>query len=121
MVHDAVVEIFTSQMGVSGGCEHFEYATFDGEQRNVKGSSTEIVYKNSRLGSILIETIGEGGGGGFIQDPQNIKTGNCTSVLGRSALGIVEIYGQGKYGRSNGREQRTSGHRDDGVGNLKSC
>src|SRR5204862_485075 len=44
------------------------------------------------------DAVGEGGGGGFIDNTNDIQAGDAAGVAGGLALGIVEIGGHGDYG-----------------------
>ena len=50
----------------------------------------EKISEDSRA-YLLVETVSDGGGGGLVDDTQNVKTGDGTGVFGGLALGIVEI------------------------------
>ena len=42
---------------------------------------------------LLVEAVRERGGGGLIDDAEDFQPGNLTRILGRLALGIIEIRG----------------------------
>lgn len=61
VVDDPVVKVFSTQMRVTGGRENFENSVFDGQERDIKGSSSEIVDDNLRFGlARSVETVGWG-------------------------------------------------------------
>jgi len=68
VVHDTVIEIFTTKMGVTGGSQNLEDTIINGEERNIEGSSSEIVDDDLRLLAFLVESVGDGGGGRLVDD-----------------------------------------------------
>jgi hypothetical protein len=78
-------------MGVTGGGEDLEDAVVDREERHIKGSATKIVYDDLRLAALLVQPVGDGGRGRLIDDPEDGKPGDGAGVLGRLALGVVEV------------------------------
>ena len=62
VVDDSVVEVFSSQMSITGGRENLENALFDGKKGDVESTTTEIVDNDLRLGLAgSVETVGYGG------------------------------------------------------------
>jgi len=98
---DAVVEILTTKMGVTSGGLDFEDTVFNGENGNIESAAAHIEDEDVALaGSLLVKTVGNGRGGGFVDDTKDVETSDGTGILGGLTLGIVEI----------GRD------RDDGIG-----
>jgi hypothetical protein len=61
VISDALVKIFTSQMGITGSCEHFEYTIINSKQGDIKGTTTEIEYDNVLLSCFFIKTVSNSG------------------------------------------------------------
>ena len=81
---------------------HLEDAVADLEDRNVECAAAEVV-DGDRLGFLLlVEAVGERSRGRLVDDAQHFKAGDLAGVLGRLALGVVEV----------------SGNRDDGLRDL---
>jgi NAD-specific glutamate dehydrogenase len=92
VIHQAVVKIFTTQMGVTSRALDFEDTFFNCEEGDIEGTATEIENEDVALaGGLLVKTVCDGGGSGFVDDSENVQAGNETSVLGRLALGVVEV------------------------------
>ena len=91
VVHDAVVKVFSSQVGVSGGGEDLEHTVVDAEERDIECSSSEIVDDDLALATLLVKTVGDGGGGGLVDDTENVETSDGTGILGGLTLGVVEV------------------------------
>ena len=76
-----MVEIFTSKMGVSTGCFDLKDAILDGENRNIKGTTTQVKNEHIPLTTnFFVEPISNGCSGGFVDYTKNIETSN-TSCL----------------------------------------
>ena len=104
VVDETVVEIFTTKMGVTGSGLDFKDTLFNGQEGDIKSTTTKIEDENVLLSlSLLVETIGDGGGGGFIDDTEDVQAGNQTGVLGSLALRVVEVGGDGDDGIVDGR------------------
>ena len=99
VVDNAVVEILTTKVSVTSGGLDLKNALLDGEDRNIESTTTEIVDENLAFLLVgLVEAVGESGGGGFVDDTENVETGDGTGVLGGSALSVVEVGGDGNNG-----------------------
>ncbi|PMB65055.1 NAD-specific glutamate dehydrogenase [Beauveria bassiana] len=88
-VDDALVEILTTKMGVTGGGKDLKDTIVDRQERDIKSTTTEIVDNDLALTVALVQTIGDGGGGGLVDDSENVETGDNTGVLGSLALIVL--------------------------------
>ena len=88
--NEPVVEILSSEMSVSGGGEDFEDSVVDGEERDIEGSSSEIVDDDVAFSTSLVESVGDGGGSRFVDDSEDVESGDRSSVLGSLSLSVVE-------------------------------
>ena len=103
VLEEGVVEVLTTEMGVSSGGLDGEDLTLDGEKGDIESSSSEIEDENSSLvGGLLIETVSNGGSGGLVDDSENLESGDGTGILGSKTLRVVEVSGDatGQYGSS---------------------
>ena len=91
VVNNPVVKIFTSEVSVTSGCENFEDTVVDGKERYIKSTTTKVVDDDLRFSALLVETIGDGGGGRLVDDTEDLKTGNSTSILGCLTLSVIEV------------------------------
>ena len=89
-IHDAAVEVVASQEGVPSGRENLEDPFADLQNRDVEGSPAEVVDEDLSL-LLVVEAVGEAGGGGLVDDPGHLQTGDGGGVFGRLPLGIVEV------------------------------
>lgn len=78
-------------MSVSIGCDDLKNSVVDGQERDVKGATTQVEDKNIFLSLLLVHAVGNGSSGRFVDNAHHVESGNDTSILGGLALGIVEI------------------------------
>jgi hypothetical protein len=105
VVDDSVVEVFTTKMSITSGRENLKDTVVDGKEGYIESSTAEIIDDDLRLATLLlVETIGDGGGGRFVNDTENVEASDDSGVLGSLALSVVEVSGDG----------------DDGVGDFLS-
>jgi len=75
VVDKHIVEIFSSQVGVSIGSLDLENSIFDTEERHIKGATTEIKNEDISFALILlVESISDGSGGWLVNDSLNVET-----------------------------------------------
>ena len=98
---DQGVEIVTAQGHVTGGGLDLEHPAGEFEHRHVEGAAPQVVDGIDAL-LALVQPIGDGGGGGLVDQAQHVQAGQPGRVLRGLALGIVEV----------------GGHRDDGTGQF---
>ena len=92
VVDETVVEVLTTKVSVTGGGLDLEDTLLDGQKGHIEGSSTEIEDEDVPLAlGLLVETVGNGGGGRLVDDTKDGKTGDSTGVLGGLTLGVVEV------------------------------
>lgn len=88
------VEVLSSQVGVTIGGLDLEDSLLHLKNGNIEGSSSEIVDGDDRR-IVLVKTVSESGGSGLVDDSENLKTGDGTSVSGSLSLRVVEVGGDG--------------------------
>ena len=90
-------------MGVTIGGLDFEDAVLDGQERHVKSATTEIEDEHIALAlALLVETVGNGGGGGLVDDTLDVEASNGTGVLGGLTLRVIEVSGDSDDGVVDG-------------------
>ena len=104
VVDDTVVKVFTTKVGITSNGQDHKDTFIDEEKRDIETSTTEIVDDDPGSTIPLVETVGDGGSCGLVDDTEDLETGNGTGVHGGVTLSIVEVGGNG----------------NDGVGNLLS-
>jgi hypothetical protein len=78
----------SAQVSVTcGGLED----TLNGQERHIKGSSSEIEDENVTLAADLIETVGDGSSSGLVDDTEDVHARNGTGILGGLTLQIIKV------------------------------
>ena len=93
-VHDPLVEVIAAQAVVAGGGQHFLHAVAHLDDGHVEGAAAQVV-DHDLLVVVLIHAVGQGRGGGLVDDALYIQAGDLTGVLGGLALGVREVSGHG--------------------------
>jgi hypothetical protein len=92
VVDETAIEVLTTQVGVTSSGLDFEDTFFDGQEGNIKSSSSEIEDENVTFTrDLLVKTVCDSSSGGLVDDTKNVKASNGTSVLGSLTLRIVEV------------------------------
>ncbi len=94
VVDDPLIPVVATKVGVAIGGEHFEDAIADIEDRHVEGAAAEVEDRDL-LVLLLVHAVGEGRGGGFVDDALDLETRDLASVLGRLTLSVIEV---GRHG-----------------------
>jgi hypothetical protein len=84
-------EVDIDFLGVTGGSEDFEDIVVDAQERDIKGTTAEIVDDDPGLTALFVESVGDGGGGRLVDDAEDVKTCDDTDV-------VVEVGGDGDEG-----------------------
>lgn len=92
MVNETVVEVLTTQVSVTSGGLDLEDTLLDGQERHIEGTTTKIEDEDVALTlDLLVETVGNGGSSGLVDDTENVEASNETGVLGSLTLRVVEV------------------------------
>lgn len=120
VVDDALVEILTTKMGVTSGGKNLKDTIVDGQERDIESTTTEIVDNDLALAVGLVQTVGNGGGGGLVDNSEDVEAGNDTGILG--SLALVVLWGGlavWRVGQLWGKTYvEVGGDGDDGVSDL---
>mmetsp|Transcript_4706 Transcript_4706/g.10345 ORF Transcript_4706/g.10345 Transcript_4706/m.10345 type:complete len:392 (+) Transcript_4706:682-1857(+) len=91
VLHDTLIEIFSSQMGITVGGQNFKNSRVDGQQSDIECTSSKIENKDVGFTSGLVHTVGNCGSGRLVDDTFDLHSGNSTGILGCLTLGIVKV------------------------------
>ena len=89
-IHDPVVPVVAAEVRVAVGRLDLEHAVADLQHGDVEGAAAQVVDRDL-LVLLLVQAVGQRGGGGLVDDAQHFQPGNAPGVLGGLALGVVEI------------------------------
>src|SRR6185369_3064247 len=93
-----IVDIVAAEVRIAVGGEYLVDIAFTGgnqfEDGDVEGAATEIVDGHASA-LFFVQAVGERRCGGLIHQAQNVEARNSSRVLGRLALRVVEIRGDG--------------------------
>ena len=84
-------------MGVAAGGDDFEDAVVELEDGDVEGAAAEVVDGDDAV-LLFVEAVGEGGGGGLVDEAQDVEAGDAAGVFRGLALRVVEVGGDGDDG-----------------------
>ena len=90
VVDDAAVEVVPAEVGVARGGPDLDHAFPDVEDADVEGPAAQVVHQDG-LVALLVQPVGQGRGGGLIDDAEHLEAGDAPRVPGRLPLGVVEV------------------------------
>ena len=94
VVDETVIEVLTTQVSVTSSRLDLEDTLLDGQEGHIEGTTTKIEDEDVALTlDLLVKTVGNGSGGGLVDDTENVEAGNETGVLGSLTLRVVEVGG----------------------------
>ncbi len=96
-VGDAFVEVIATKTCVAVGGEDLKDALVQFEDGEVKRAAAQVVHRDFRMFLELVQTVGERGGGRFVEDPFDRQPRQFARPFRRVALGIVEISGHSDH------------------------
>ena len=97
-IHHSVVEVFTTQMGVTSSGLHLKDSILNCQQRHIESASTHVVDQHISLPSaLLVKTISDGSGSRLVDDAQHVHAWNGACIFGGLTLRIVEVSRHGDH------------------------
>ena len=69
---------------------HLEHTLRQAQDRNIEGTAAQVIHRVHTLAGI-VQPVGNGSGSGFVDKAQQIDACQLGCILGRLALGIVEV------------------------------
>ena len=64
---------------------------------DVEGPTAEVEHEHGTVLVLLVETVGQGGGGGLVDDPQDLEPGDLARLLRGGPLRVVEVRRYGDH------------------------
>jgi len=74
MLSNSLIEILSSEMGISSSSNDFENSVVDSEEGYIEGTTTEIEDNNVLFSLFLVHTVGNSGGGRLVNDTENFHS-----------------------------------------------
>jgi hypothetical protein len=103
VVDDTLIEILTTEMGITSGSLDLENTFLEGQDGDIESSTSEIVDNDlTFLLASLVESVCKSGSGGFVDNTEDVESGNGSGVLGGGTLGVIEVGGDGDNGVLDG-------------------
>mmetsp|Transcript_90821 Transcript_90821/g.207895 ORF Transcript_90821/g.207895 Transcript_90821/m.207895 type:complete len:265 (-) Transcript_90821:30-824(-) len=96
MLHDTLIKILTSQMGVTIGSDYLEHTVVDSQQGHIEGTATQVVHQDVLL-RLLVQAVRNGSRGGLVDNTKHVQACDGPSILGGGTLGVIEIRGHGDH------------------------
>ena len=94
VVHEPIVEVLSTQVGISSSRLDLEDTILDGQEGHIEGATAEIEDEDVALASLLlVKTICDGRRSRLVDDAEDVEASNETSVLGGLTLRVVEVSG----------------------------
>ena len=104
-VHDAHVEVVTTQVHVTISRLHFKNAIAQFKNRNVERTTAQVVHRDFHVFVFLVEAISKCCSRGLVYDSLYVQAGNLPGFLGSLTFRIVKIRGNGDHGFRHGSAQ----------------
>mmetsp|Transcript_17594 Transcript_17594/g.48572 ORF Transcript_17594/g.48572 Transcript_17594/m.48572 type:complete len:95 (-) Transcript_17594:640-924(-) len=70
--------------------KHLADAVTDDQDGDIESAAAQVEDHDGFIG-LLLESIGQRGRRGLIQNPQNLQACYCPRILGRLTLGVIEV------------------------------
>ena len=87
-----MIEVLAAEVSVAGGRLDLEDTLLNGQEGNIESTATQVENEDIALTlDLLVETVGDGGSSGLVNDTEDVKAGNETGVLGSLTLRVVEV------------------------------
>ena len=103
-LHDALVEVVAAQAVVAGGGQDLDDAVVDLQDGDIEGAAAQVV-DHDLLALLLVHAVGQGRGGGLVDDALHVQAGDLAGVLGGLALRVGEVGGDGDDRLGDGSAQ----------------
>ena len=97
-----LVPIVAAELRVAVGRLHLDDPLADLEERHVERAAAEVEDEDRLLRLLLVKTVGQGGRGRLVDDPEDLEPGDLPRLLRGLALRVVEVRGHGHDGLRHG-------------------
>ena len=90
VVDQTLIEVVAAKMGVAVGADDPEHAVGHFEHGDVERAAAEVE-DDDLLVLLLVQAVGQRGGGRLVDDPRHFQPGDLAGVLGGLPLGVVKV------------------------------
>ena len=97
VVDQALIEVVAAEVGIAVGADDPEHAVGHFEHGDIERAAAEVEH-DDLLVLLLVQAVGQRGGGRLVDDPRHFQPGDLAGVLGGLALGVVEVRRHGDHG-----------------------
>ena len=99
IVHQALVEVVSTQVVVARRGQNFDDTGGNLQNGHVEGAAAQVV-DHDFLALFLVHAVGQGRGGGLVDNALDLQAGDFACVLGGLALGVGEVgrHGDNRFG-----------------------
>mmetsp|Transcript_43165 Transcript_43165/g.90365 ORF Transcript_43165/g.90365 Transcript_43165/m.90365 type:complete len:339 (+) Transcript_43165:900-1916(+) len=91
IIDNTTIEILSTQMSVTVGGDNLKNTVVDSEKRHIESATTKIENQDVFLATLVVQTVRNRSGSGFVNNTENVETGDSACILGSLTLGIIEI------------------------------
>lgn len=99
VVDETVVKVLTTQVGITGSCLDLKDTLLDSQEGHIEGTTAKIEDENVSLTlSLLVETVGDGGSRGLVDDTKDVEPSDEAGIFGSLTLRVVEVGWDGDNG-----------------------
>ena len=94
VIDHPVVEVLATKVSVSGSRLDLKDAVLNGENGHIEGAAAEVEDEDVgllALALLLVKAVSDGSGGRLVDDTEDVEPGDDAGILGRLALGVVEV------------------------------
>jgi hypothetical protein len=91
-IDETIVKVLATKMSITSSCLDFEDTILNCQKGNIEGSTAKIKDEHIALTlNLLIETVGDSGCGGLVDDTKNVETRDDTGIFCCLTLRVVEV------------------------------
>lgn len=95
VVDQHVVEVVAAQVRIAVGRLHLEHAIAQFQNRDIERTAAQVVHGNLHIAVLLVQTVGQSGGGRLVDDAAHLQAGDFARLLGSPTLRVGEV---GRHG-----------------------
>mmetsp|Transcript_20436 Transcript_20436/g.28509 ORF Transcript_20436/g.28509 Transcript_20436/m.28509 type:complete len:270 (+) Transcript_20436:1538-2347(+) len=91
MIEDHVIEVFTSEEGITVGRFHLKDSTRNFQNRDIEGTSTKVINSNGLSVLTRIHSVSKSSSCRLVDDSLDVQTRDLTRIFSSLTLAVIEI------------------------------